>query len=220
MSIQTLNLTPELYQYLLSVSLREADTLQKIRVQSRSHRLVNMQIAPEQAQFMAFLLKLMSAKKVLEIGVFLGYSSTAMALALPEDGQIIACDNSAEFTAIARGYWREAGVEHKIDLRLAPALETLDQLIAEGKDNSFDFVFIDADKSNYENYYEKALQLVRPGGLIAVDNVLWYGKVADETVNDNTTKHIRAFNQQLVNDDRIDLSLVPIGDGLTLARKL
>ena len=219
-SIQTLNLTPELYQYLLSVSLREADILQKIRTESSSHRLAHMQISPEQAQLMAFLLKLISAKKVLEIGVFLGYSSTAMALVLPEDGYIIACDNSAEFTDVARGYWQEAGVEDKIDLRLAPALETLDQLITKGESNSFDFIFIDADKSNYSNYYEKALQLVRPGGLIAVDNVLWYGKVADETVNDKRTNQIREFNQKLANDDRIELSLIPIGDGLTIARKI
>ena len=220
MSIQTLNLTPEVYQYLLSVSLREAEILQKIRMESASHPLANMQISPEQAQFMAFLLKLMSAKKVLEIGVFLGYSSTAMALALPENGQIVACDNSVEFTDKARSYWQEAGVEHKIDLRLAPALETLDQLIAEGHSNSFDFVFIDADKSNYYNYYEKSLPLVRQGGLIAVDNVLWSGRVADDKVNDNRTNKIRDFNQKLASDDRIDLSLIPIGDGLTLARKI
>jgi predicted O-methyltransferase YrrM len=220
LSIQTLNLTPELYQYLLSISLREAEILQKIRMDSSSHPLANMQISPEQAQFMAFLLKLISARKVLEIGVFLGYSSTAMALALPEDGQIIACDHSTEFTDIARSYWREAGVENKIELRLAPALETLDQLISEGKTHSFDFVFIDADKSNYNNYYEKALKLVRPGGLIAVDNVLWYGRVVDETVKDNRTKKIRDFNQKLAKDDRIDLSVIPIGDGLTLARKI
>ena len=220
MSIQTLNLTPEVYQYLLSVSLREAEILQKIRMESASHPLANMQISPEQAQFMAFLLKLMSAKKVLEIGVFLGYSSTAMALALPENGQIVACDNSVEFTDKACSYWQEAGVEHKIDLRIAPALETLDQLIAQGQSNSFDFVFIDADKSNYYNYYEKSLPLVRQGGLIAVDNVLWSGRVADDKVNDNRTNKIRDFNQKLASDDRIDLSLIPIGDGLTLARKI
>jgi caffeoyl-CoA O-methyltransferase len=219
-SIQTLNLSPELYQYLLSVSLRESEILKQIRTESRSHPLAKMQISPEQAQFMALLIKLMGAKKVLEIGVFLGYSSTAMASALPEDGKIIACDNNAEFTNIACGYWQKAGLESKINLRLAPALETLDQLIAEGQSNSFDFVFIDADKSNYDNYYEKSLQLVRPGGLIAVDNVLWSGRVADEQVNDNRTNKIRAFNEKLANDDRIDLSLVPIGDGLTLARKV
>lgn len=220
MSIQTLNLTPEVYQYLLSVSLRESEILQEIRMESASHPLAKMQISPEQAQFMTFLLKLIGAKKVLEIGVFLGYSSTAMALALPEDGKLIACDNNAEFTNIACGYWQKAGLQGKINLHLAPALATLDNLIAEGESNSFDFVFIDADKSNYDNYYEKSLQLVRQGGLIAVDNVLWSGRVADKQVNDNRTNKIRAFNKKLANDDRIDLSLLPIGDGLTLARKI
>ena len=220
MSIQTLNLTPEVYQYLLSVSLRESEILQKIRMESRSHPMAKMQISPEQAQFMTLLIKLMGAKKVLEIGVFLGYSSTAMALALPEDGKLIACDNNAEFTNIACGYWQKAGLQNKINLRLAPAIETLDNLIAEGESNSFDFVFIDADKSNYYNYYEKSLQLVRSGGLITVDNVLWSGRVADKEVNDNRTHKIRAFNEKLANDDRIDLSLLPIGDGLTLARKI
>ena len=220
MSHQTLNLTPQLYQYLLSVSLRETEILQKIRHKSASHPLSKMQISPEQAQFMAFLLKLMRAKKVLEIGVFLGYSSTAMALALPEDGKLIACDSNGEFTSIASGYWYEAGLMGKISLRLAPALETLDKLITDNHSNSFDFVFIDADKSNYDNYYEKSLQLVRSGGVIAIDNVLWYGRVADSEVNDNRTQKIRAFNQKLADDDRIDLSLLPIGDGLTLARKI
>ena len=219
MSIETLNLSSQLYQYLLSVSLREAPILEEIRTKSSSHPMAKMQISPEQAQFMALLLKLMGAKKVLEIGVFLGYSSTAMALALPEDGTLIACDSNAEFTRVASSYWQKANLEGKIYLKLAPALDSLDELIAEGQSNSFDFVFIDADKSNYINYYEKSLQLLRQGGLIAIDNVLWYGRVADEEVTDNRTKKIRAFNQKLAQDDRIDISLLPIGDGLTLARK-
>ncbi len=219
MSIQTLNLSPQVYEYLLSVSLREDPILEEIRQQSSSHPSARMQISPEQAQFMALLLKLMGAKKVLEIGVFLGYSSTAMALALPEDGTLIACDSNAEFTRVASSYWQKANLEGKIYLKLAPALDSLDELIAEGQSNSFDFVFIDADKSNYINYYEKSLQLLRQGGLIAIDNVLWYGRVADEEVTDNRTKKIRAFNQKLAQDDRIDISLLPIGDGLTLARK-
>ena len=220
MSLESLNLSPQLYEYLLAVSLRESAVLEQIRTENRSHPMAKMQTAPEQAQFMAFLVKLIGAKKILEIGVFLGYSSTAMALALPENGRLIACDNNAEFASIASGYWQKAGLQGKISLRLAPALETLDSLIKEGYSNTFDLVFIDADKSNYNNYYQKSLQLVRKGGLIAVDNVLWYGRVADEQVNDNRTQKIRAFNQKLADDDRIDLSLIPIGDGLTLARKI
>jgi predicted O-methyltransferase YrrM len=179
-----------------------------------------MQIAPEQGQFMALLVKLIRAKKCLEIGVFTGYSSLAVALALPEDGQLIACDISEEYTTIAQKYWQKAGINHKIKLHIAPALETLDQLILAGETNSFDFVFIDADKSNYKNYYEKSLQLVRSGGLIVIDNVLWSGKVADPEIQDNRTNKIRQFNQELHQDKRISLSLVPIADGLTLALKL
>jgi predicted O-methyltransferase YrrM len=179
-----------------------------------------MQIAPEQGQFMALLIQLMGAKKTLEVGVFTGYSSLAVALALPSDGKIIACDTNEEYTAIARHYWQKAGVADKIDLRIAPALDTLDELIAQGQANTFDFAFIDADKSNYDNYYERALQLVRPGGLIAIDNVLWGGKVADRNVQDNRTKAIRELNQKLHQDKRVTISLVPIADGLTLARKV
>ncbi len=219
MSRQTLNLTPQVYEYLLSVSLRENEILRQLREETANHRLARMQISPEQGQFMGLLIKLMGAKKILEIGVFTGYSSTAMALALPEEGKIVACDVSEEFTKIARKYWQKAQVESKIDLHIAPALETLDKLIAEGEEETFDFVFIDADKRNYGNYYEKSLQLLSQGGLIAVDNVLWNGKVADAQEQDNLTKAIRNFNQKLAQDDRIDLSLIPIGDGLTLARK-
>jgi predicted O-methyltransferase YrrM len=176
-----------------------------------------MQIAPEQGQLMAFLVQLIGARKTLEIGVFTGYSSLVVALALPEDGKVVACDTSQEFTAIARHYWQKAGVTNKIDLHLAPAIETLDQLLSSGQANTFDFAFIDADKSNYDNYYERALQLVRPGGLIAIDNVLWSGSVADPEVQDTRTKAIRALNQKLHQDERITLSLIPIADGLTLA---
>jgi predicted O-methyltransferase YrrM len=178
-----------------------------------------MQIAPEQGQFMALLVQLLGAKKTLEVGVFTGYSSLVVALALPPEGQIVACDHSEEFTAIARRYWQQAGVAHKIHLHIAPALETLDQLLATGEAETFDFAFIDADKSNYDNYYERSLQLVRPGGLIAIDNVLWSGRVADPQIQDNRTKKIRAFNEKLLQDQRVSLSLVPIGDGLTLALK-
>jgi predicted O-methyltransferase YrrM len=178
-----------------------------------------MQISAEQGQFMALLIHLLAARKTLEIGVFTGYSSLAVALALPDDGRVIACDISEEWTSIARGYWREAGVERKIDLRLGPALKTLDDLIAQGQGGRFDFAFIDADKGNYINYYERALVLVRPGGLIAVDNVLWDGKVIDPSVNDPDTRAIRAFNESLRNDDRVWISMLPIRDGLTLACK-
>jgi predicted O-methyltransferase YrrM len=168
---------------------------------------------------MAFLVQLMGAKKALEIGVFTGYSSLCVALALPDDGKLIACDVSEEYTAIARRYWEAAGVSHKIDLFIAPALETLDRLLSEGQANTFDFAFIDADKSGYPDYYDRSLQLVRPGGLIAIDNVLWSGRVADPQEQDNRTNSIRRFNEQLHQDDRITLSLVPIADGLTLALK-
>ncbi|MBF2027327.1 MAG: class I SAM-dependent methyltransferase [Oscillatoriales cyanobacterium C42_A2020_001] len=219
MSNKTLGLSDRLYNYLLSVSLREPDVLRELRQETATHPMSQMQIAPEQGQFMALLVQLMGAKKTLEVGVFTGYSSLAVALALPPDGKVIACDVSEEYTAIARRYWEAAGVAHKIDLRIAPALETLDSLIAAGQINTFDFAFIDADKSNYENYYERSLQLIRPGGLISIDNVLWSGDVADPAVTDNRTEKIRALNQKLHQDKRITLSLVPIADGLTLAVK-
>jgi predicted O-methyltransferase YrrM len=220
MANQTFGLDSKLYEYFLSISLREPEILTQLRQETAKQPMAMMQIAPEQGQFMALLVQLMGAKKTLEIGVFTGYSTLVVALALPPDGQVIACDISEEYTAIARAYWQKAGVAHKIDLRLAPALETLDQLIREGQTESFDFAFIDADKSNYDNYYERALQLLRPGGLIAIDNVLWGGKVADSEVQDNRTEKIRDLNQKLYQDPRIILSVVPIADGLTLALKI
>ncbi|WP_066347503.1 class I SAM-dependent methyltransferase [Geminocystis sp. NIES-3708] len=219
MTIENLNLSPKLYEYLLSVSLRESKILQELREETSSHPLGKMQISPDQAQFLALLIKLMGVKKILEIGAFMGYSSTAMALALPNDGKLIACDTRKDFTDIAQHYWQKAQIAHKIILHLQPALKTLDQLIGQGETETFDFVFIDADKSNYSHYYEKSLQLVRKGGLIAIDNVLWYGKVADENINDNRTQKLREFNTKLAHDDRIDLSIISIGDGLTLAMK-
>ena len=181
--------------------------------------MARMQISPEQGQFMALLAQLMGAKKTLEIGVFTGYSALAVALALPDDGKVIACDISEEYTAIAKDFWERAGVSEKIDLRIAPALETLDQLISEDETGSFDLAFIDADKRNYENYYERALRLLRPGGLILIDNVLWSGKVVDPTITDKQTQAIREFNQKLHQDSRISLSLIAIADGLTLVLK-
>ncbi len=219
MSKKTLGLDNQLYDYLLSSSLREPEILRRLREETATHHYAMMQISPEQGQFMALLVQLMGAKKTLEVGVFTGYSSLCVALALPPDGKIIACDVSEEFTSVARRYWQEAGVADKIDLRIAPALETLDRLLAQGEAQTFDFAFVDADKSNYDGYYERSLQLVRPGGLIAIDNVLWSGRVADPQVQDKSTQAIRAFNQKLHHDERVSLSLVPIADGLTLAIK-
>lgn len=216
---QSIGLDNQLYNYLLSVSLREPEILEKLRQETANHPRSGMQISPEQGQFMSLLVQLIGAKKTLEVGVFTGYSSLSVALTLPADGKIIACDVSEEFTAIAQRYWQEAGVADKIDLRLAPALETLERLLATGQAETFDFAFIDADKENYDGYYERSLQLVRPGGLIAIDNVLWSGQVADEQNQDESTQAIRALNEKLHHDERITLSLVPIADGLTLAIK-
>jgi len=219
MSRKTLTLTDQLYQYLLDVSLREQPLLARLRAETASHQQATMQIAPEQGQFMGFLVSLIGARRAIEVGVFTGYSSLVVAMALPPDGRLIACDIDDGYTAVARRYWREAGVEHKIDLRLAPAVETLDRLLTDGQSGTFDFVFIDADKERYGDYYERSLQLLRPGGLVLIDNVLWSGQVADPAVINNDVTAIRALNQRLHHDERIDLSLLPIADGLTLARK-
>ncbi len=219
MSNQTIGLDQRLYDYLLSATLRESDILAQLRHETAAYSQARMQVSPEQGQFMALLVQLIGAQKTLEIGVFTGYSALVVAQALPEDGRVIACDVSEEYTAIARSYWKKADVTHKIDLRIAPALDTLNGLIASKETGTFDFAFIDADKSNYDNYYERALQLIRPGGLIAIDNTLWYGRVADPEVQDNRTQHIRALNKKVRSDQRVNMSLVPIGDGLLLAVK-
>ena len=219
MSSRTIVLNDALYEYLLSVSLREPDVLCRLREETAKMPQHNMQISPEQGQFMALLVELTGARKCLEVGTFTGYSTLSVALALPEDGQIVACDISEEFTSRAKPYWQKAGVAGKIDLRLGPALETLDALIADGESGAFDFAFIDADKVNYQGYFQRALDLIRRGGLILVDNVLWSGAVVDPARDDEDTEAIRAFNQACADDPRISLSLVPIGDGLTLARK-
>jgi caffeoyl-CoA O-methyltransferase len=218
MTNHTLNIDDHLYQYILDVSLREHPVLAELREVTRSQPRAGMQISPEQGQFMAMLIKLIGARQTLEIGVFTGYSALATALALPPDGRIIACDVNAEFTAIGRRHWQKAGVADKIDLRLAPAIDTLDALIAEGRSGSFDFAFIDADKTNYDNYYERCLQLLRVGGLIAIDNVLWDGEVA-RPAQDADTAALQALNIKLHVDERVDLSLLSIADGVTLARK-
>ncbi|MBD1815433.1 class I SAM-dependent methyltransferase [Microcoleus vaginatus DQ-U2] len=219
MANSTLGLENQLYDYLLSISLREPDILASLREETAKHPMGMMQIAPEQGQFMELLVQLMGATKTIEIGVFTGYSSLCVALALPPNGQIIACDVSEEYTGIARRYWEAAGVANKISLQLGPAINTLDKLIAEGQAGTFDFAFIDADKENYEAYFERSLQLVRNGGLIVIDNVLWSGRVADPQVQDESTTAIRTFNDKLRNDPRVTLSVVPIADGLTLALK-
>lgn len=219
MANRSITLTDELYEYVLSVSLREPPVLARLREETAALPRAGMQIAPEQGQFMALLVQLIGAKRTLEVGTFTGYSALSVALALPADGEVVTCDINEPFTDIARRYWAEAGVDGKIDLRLGPALESLESLLADGRSESFDFAFIDADKESYEGYIERALALLRRGGLLAVDNVLWNGAVIDPGHQDADTRAIREINQKLHNDDRISLSLVPIGDGLTLARK-
>ena len=219
MSNQTINVTAEIYRYILDVSLREPLILAELRRRTADHPRMTMQISPEQGQLMALLVRLSGARRCLEIGVFTGYSSLAVALALPDDGRVVACDVSEEYTRMARDFWSRAGVEDKIQLHLAPALETLDDLLAQGQAGAFDFAFIDADKGNYLAYYERSLELLRPGGLIAVDNTLWSGRLVAPAADDADSIALDAFNRQLHGDERVDLSLVPIGDGLTLVRK-
>jgi predicted O-methyltransferase YrrM len=219
MSVRTLPLDDRLYDYLLRHSLREPEALAKLRAETASHPKVNMQIAPEQGQFMQMLVRLTGARRAIEVGVFTGYSSLAVMLAMPPDGQLLACDISEEYTAIARRHWRAAGVDDRIELVIAPAKATLDARLAAGEAGQYDFAFIDADKSGYLGYYERLVQLVRPGGLIVVDNTLWSGDVADPANRDPDTVALREFNDVLLADQRIELSLLPLGDGLTLARR-
>ena len=219
MSNQTISITDSIYKYLCENSLREDEVLSSLRAYTYRMLQRNMQISPEQGQFMQLLIKLMGAKNTIEIGVFTGYSSLCVALALPLDGKIIACDISTKYTDIAEKYWKDANVRDKIDLRIGPALDTLQKLIDKGLSNTFDFSFIDADKINYDNYYELSLKLLRPGGLIAIDNVLWSGDVVDERINDIDTESIRSLNKKIYIDKRVDISILPIGDGLTLALK-
>lgn len=218
-SIGDLNMSGALWEYIRSVTLREPEILRRLREETARYPNSNLQISAEQGQFMALLMHLIRARRTIEIGVYTGYSALAVALALPDDGQVIACDINKDWTSVGQRYWREAGLEHKIDLRLGPALATLDGLIASGQAGQFDFAFIDADKTNYANYYERALILLRTGGLIAVDNVLWYGRVIDASFDDPDTRAIRAFNQQLKDDHRVWLSMLAVRDGLTLACK-
>lgn len=208
-----------LYPYIIENSIRDTPLLKALRDETAQDKMARMQIAPEQGQFMALIIKLMGAKRIIEIGTFTGYSSLCMAQALPDDGTIICCDISTDWTDMAKRYWDQAGVSHKIDLRIAPATDTLSNLISNAGTDTFDAAFIDADKENYDTYYEACLKLLRPGGLIMLDNMLWSGRVIDDTQQDEDTQAIRALNQKLKSDERIDLSLLPMADGITFALK-
>lgn len=220
MTRRTTPLTDELYDYYLDVSVREDDIHRRLREETGRLENAQMQISPEQGQFMTMLVGAMEAKTALEVGTFTGYSALCIAEGLAEDGRLICCDIDEEWPSFGKRYWAEAGVADKIEFRAGPATATLAALVAEGMEGDFDFVFIDADKRDMESYYEQALRLVRPGGVIAVDNTLWSGKVADASVTDEDTKAIRGFNATVIDDHRVTISLVPIGDGLTLLRKV
>ena len=218
MSNRSIGLEEGLHAYLLDVGVREPDVLRRLREETAALPNANMQIAPEEGAVLAMLVRLLDARKVLEVGTFTGYSSTAMAMALPADGRMVCCDVSEEWTDIARRAWTVAGVVDQVELRLGPAIDTLDDLLAADEAGTFDLAFIDADKENYAAYYARALRLVRRGGLIAIDNVLWDGRVADASVNDDSTVAIRELNAQIADDERVDVVMLPVADGLTLAR--
>ena len=219
MSNRTIQLDDRTYDYLIAHSLREAPSLLKLRAETASHPKVNMQIAPEQGQFMQMLVRLTGARRAIEVGVFTGYSSLAVMLAMPKDGRLLALDVSPVYTSVARRHWREAGVADRVELVIAPAKDTLDGRLAAGEAGQYDFAFIDADKTSYLDYYERLLKLLRPGGLIVVDNTLWHGAVADPADREADTVALREFNDALHSDERVDVALLPIGDGLTLARR-
>jgi predicted O-methyltransferase YrrM len=219
MSTETLSMTPALHDYIVNNGVRETPALKHCRQVTKDLPGAVMQIAPEQGQFMAFLLQMLGARRVIELGTYTGYSALAMAQALPADGRVVTCDVTAETSNIAKQFWEQAGVAHKIESRLGPALDTLNALIKDGQAGHFDFAFIDADKANYPHYYEKCLTLMRPGGVIALDNVLWDGTVADKGNTDKTTEVMRQITRAIQADTRVQISLVPIADGLLLARK-
>ena len=219
MANRSIQITEQLYDYMIANSVREPKILAELRDETSKLPMAMMQIGPEQGQFMALLVRLIGAKNIVEVGTFTGYSSLAMALALGKDAHITCFDISEEYTAIARKYWAKAGVADRMELKLGPAAELLQAMLDKGARGKIDFAFIDADKTNYETYYDLVLQMLRPGGLIAIDNVLWGGDVADPRKKDEDTEAIRRINKKVHADERVDVSLVPIGDGLTLARK-
>lgn len=219
MASRGISLSDDLYQYLLGVSLRDTPVRARLREETAKLPHAAMQIAPEQGQFMGLLVELTGARRILEVGTFTGYSALCMAEAAGPEGRIVTCDVDAETTAVARRTWAEAGVAERIDLRLAPALETLDALLSAGEAGRFDLAFVDADKRNYDGYVERALALLRPGGLLLIDNVLWDGQVIDPEAEDPDTEAIRALNLKMHHDERVTLSMIPVGDGLTLGRK-
>ncbi len=218
-SYKTLQMTEPLYQYLLDTSIREPDVLRRLRDETTRHVHGHMRISPEQGQLMRLLVEITGAKSAIEIGVFTGYSTLAVALALPKDGKLVACDRNAEWPLVGRPFWTEAGVDNIIDLRIAKAEQTLDAMIQGGESGTYDFAFIDGDKKNYGVYYDQCLELVRPGGLILIDNVLWGGRLTDDSDQDRATNAIRDLNAKIHGDERVSMSLLPIGDGLTIARK-
>lgn len=219
MATSTIKLTDSICRYMQEATFREPEILVKLRAETAGIEESEMQIAPEQGQLMSLIVAMIGARRAIEIGTFTGYSSLCVALALPPDGKLIACDTNKDWTDVARRYWREAGVAERVELHLAPASETLDALLSDGAAGTLDFAFIDADKQSYDLYYERCLELLRPGGLVALDNMLWSGAVADPARDDADTVAIRAITKKLQGDTRVDISLVPIGDGLMLARK-
>lgn len=219
MSNQSIGLPDELHEYLLSVSLREPDVMQRLRTETAEHPRSEMQVAPEQGQFLRFLVRLIGVRRSIEVGVFTGYSALAVAMELPPTGTLVACDVSEEYTGVARRYWVEAGVADRIDLRIAPAEETLSALLEDGQDGTFDFSFIDADKETYDTYYEQSLKLLRPGGVIALDNMFRGGRVTDPEVEEESVRAIQRLNEKLRDDERVHLSMLPLADGVTLAMK-
>lgn len=219
MPVKSFLADPDLYRYALDHSLREPDVLRRLREETATYPNANMQISPDQGELFTLLVRAIAAKTVLEVGVFTGYSSLAVLLCLPPDGRLVACDISDVYTKVARRYWQEAGVAGKVKLHIGPAADTLAELIAGGQAGAFDFAFIDADKSSYDTYYESALQLVRKGGLIALDNMLQSGRVIDPGANDRDTVAIRALNDKIAGDERVFASLLPLADGITLAFK-
>jgi predicted O-methyltransferase YrrM len=219
MANKTMGLSDDIAAYVVEVGAREPEVLVRLREETASLPRHGMQVAPEEGAFLAFVAELVGARRCIEVGTFTGYSSTAVALALPEDGSLLCCDVSEEWTTVARRYWAEAGVAGKIDLRLGPAVETLDALLEAGGGSTYDFAFVDADKAGYDAYYERLLRLVRPGGLIALDNTLWHGQVLDADPQDEDTRAIQALNRKLAGDQRVSICLLPIADGVTLVRR-